>query len=108
MIDGGNEGGDESDGNRILRRAWIGTPWSIVSIKMQTLFEMSSSISIIVDEQTNVISVPGQIVEGSEDKLEETVSIEKLSLLVYTRLKIGIALPESSLGRRDTIGPDEQ
>lgn len=75
---------------------------------MQTLVEMPSFISIIVNEQMNVISVPRQIVEGLEDELERTLCHEKFSLLVYTCLEIEISLVKFNPGRNEMIGSDEQ
>lgn len=69
-VDGSVEEVHDSDGNGILRCAWIGTPRTVVSTKMQPLFEMASFISIIINEQTNGVSVLCQIAEGLDDEME--------------------------------------
>lgn len=106
-VDSSVEEVHDFDGNGILRCAWIGTPRTIVSTKRQPLFEMTSFIGIIINEQTNGVSVLRQIVEGSDDKIERKTCAEKVVLRVYTCLKIEIALSEASLGWRDTIGVDD-
>lgn len=73
FMGGGDEVVYEPVGNGILPCAWIGTPRSIVSIKMQTLFEMASFISIIINEQTSGTSVLSQIAQGLDDEFERTI-----------------------------------